>query len=366
MKGFWHRLDQTYLKVAGYAGSALLITGMVGYILFALFPSFRIVFKMFSAVLKPLVLGLVLSYLLYPAVSKMEEGIRKVTGRHKWTRGAAVCTIFVTLLAVFFILAFLLIGIITHQIKKIHISELMHVLENLQTDFESLAKKATEALNRAGFHLPDIGNSVGSFLKNTARVASTCFFGIIFSIYFLLDGKNIGNYWGNALQKLCSPETRRFLKELASDADRCFSGYIRGQAVDALLVGILAMLSLTAIGMPYGVLIGIITGIGNLIPYIGPVLGYAMVALVNVLYWDFNTLMLGLFVIAGIMFVDGNVINPRLLAGTIHIHPLLVIVSLLAGGALGGFLGMLIAVPCGALFKLRFDRFLEKTSSKEA
>ena len=70
-------------------------------------------------------------------------------------------------------------------------------------------------------------------------------------------------------------------------------------------------------------------------------------------------LIIGIIIIMVIMFIDGNIINPRLLAGTINVHPLLVIASLLAGGAIGGILGMIVAVPCGAFIRLRFEKGLK-------
>jgi predicted PurR-regulated permease PerM len=71
-------------------------------------------------------------------------------------------------------------------------------------------------------------------------------------------------------------------------------------------------------------------------------------------------MIIGLLIIAVIMFVDGNIINPRLLSENVDVHPLLVVAALLGGGVLGGIAGMLIAVPTAALLKLQFDRYLKR------
>ena len=144
------------------------------------------------------------------------------------------------------------------------------------------------------------------------------------------------------------------------DADNAFSGYIRGQMVDAAIVGVMASIALAVAGVPYAVLIGVCIGFGNLIPYFGPVVGYAAVVIVCLTSGNFTKMLIGLVIIAVIMFVDGNIINPRLLSENVDVHPLLVVAALLGGGVLGGIAGMLIAVPTAALLKLQFDRYLQK------
>jgi predicted PurR-regulated permease PerM len=106
--------------------------------------------------------------------------------------------------------------------------------------------------------------------------------------------------------------------------------------------------------------IGIIMGFGNLIPYFGPILGYAATVIVCLPDGNYIKMVTGLVIIAIIMFIDGNVINPKLLSDNINVHPLLVVAALLGGGVIGGIAGMLVAVPTAALLKLQFDRHLQK------
>ena len=113
-------------------------------------------------------------------------------------------------------------------------------------------------------------------------------------------------------------------------------------------------------GVPYPVIIGVFTGLGNLIPYLGTVSGYLVTVLVCFPAGEFKKMIIGLVVIAVVMFVDANVINPKLLSDNVKVHPLLVVTALIAGGAIGGIAGMLIAVPTAALIKMQFDRALQK------
>ena len=74
----------------------------------------------------------------------------------------------------------------------------------------------------------------------------------------------------------------------------------------------------------------------------------------------FDKMLIGVVLLAVLMFVDGNIINPKLLSDNVEVHPLLVVAALIAGGAVGGIAGMLVAVPTAALIKLQFDRYLKK------
>ena len=123
-------------------------------------------------------------------------------------------------------------------------------------------------------------------------------------------------------------------------------------------MAILVSTSLYLIGIKYAVIIGILSGIGNLIPYLGPVVAYGSTILVSLLSGDWKRMIVALVVLFIIQTIDGNVINPKLLSSSIDVHPMLVIAALIIGGALGGFLGMLFAVPVAAFLKVQFDKII--------
>ena len=191
-------------------------------------------------------------------------------------------------------------------------------------------------------------------------------FGVIFAVYCLLDEKNsIVSYWSRAFSLIFGDKHKERLIIFMKDADNAFSGYIRGQMVDAAIVGVLSSIALAIAGIPYAVLIGVCMGFGNLIPYFGPIVGYAATVIVCVSTGNYTKMIIGVAIIAVIMFIDGNIINPRLLSDNVDVHPLLVVAALLGGGVLGGIAGMLIAVPTAALIKMQFDRHLNKLESEK-
>ena len=358
MKNFFDNLDRKYIKIASYAGFTVLITFFVGYVIYQNLPFFALLGKLFKAVLKPVVIGSVIAYLLIPLVNIVNRWFQKLLPGKKWTKTVSVFLVLIVIFAAV-ILFFALVS--QKVITNINVDSITSLIETYQEELNQLIEKAREYLEQMNLNIPSISNSVTGMISSVASGFSTLLFGIIFSIYFMIDGENLEHYWGSVCQKVFSPSAIARGKELLADADRCFSGYIRGQSADAVLVGVVCTIVFTLIKMPYAVVISFVTGFGNLIPYFGPTLGYIAVILANLINGvDIRMMIIGLVVLEIIMLIDGNIINPKLLAGAIQVHPLLVIASILAGGAVGGILGMLLAVPVGAFLKLQFEKWLAK------
>ena len=117
--------------------------------------------------------------------------------------------------------------------------------------------------------------------------------------------------------------------------------------------------------MPYGVLIGVMAGIANLIPYMGPIVGYGLTIVSGVISGETKTMIISIVIISVVQVLDGAVINPKLLSHSIEIHPLLVLVAIIAGEKVGGFAGMIVAVPFAALLKIWFDASLREGRNLE-
>lgn len=358
MKKFWDKLDPIYTKKAVYAGVTAVITVAVLAILYASRGVWGTVWQLVSAVFKPLILGGVFCYLLMPMVDFFDDKLKGKKKKEWNSRGLAVV---LSLLIVFLIITgvfAVIIWTMTKQLRMVDYSSVVAIFEDAQSDMEGLISQVEEYFTKLGIDVPAIGTKVTGVAAGIAGGASNLFFGLIVAVYFLIDGKRIGSYWRKVGQVLLTDKRMEELGTIGKEADRCFSGYIRGQAIDALIVGTIASIALILVKMPYAFLVGMIIGIGNMIPYVGPIMGYGAVILINVTQFNLRMLIIGLIIIAVIMFIDGNILNPKLLAGAIKVHPLLVVISLLAGGAIGGIVGMLIAVPTGAFVKLQFEKWI--------
>lgn len=343
-------------------------------------------FSWLSQVTSPLLLGFALAYLLSPLCSMLERFLGKIPlfkqkEKLRKNLGILLCYLLILLFLVF--LGSLLVSVFTKNIQLVQGEDFVKGLEGMLL----LLKDFYDDLNRRILEIPIAGNNLQegvqtflakllSFVQNLGSnflssvgnmggLIGNLLFGIIFSIYFLADGVKIALYWERILRLLIGEKRVLAFRGFLKDADRAFSGYIRGQLIDGIIMAFLVSISLSLVGVRYALAIGILTGIGNLIPYVGPFVAYGTTVLVCTLYGDFSKLLPAVLVLFVIQTLDGNVINPRLLSNSIDIHPLLVIISLIIGGAVGGVLGIFLAAPIASLIKLQVDRMIERGEAKK-
>lgn len=140
------------------------------------------------------------------------------------------------------------------------------------------------------------------------------------------------------------------VQEQLNEIDNTLSGFIRGQALVCLALGLMYSVGLTLVGLDYAVAIGVTAGVLSFIPYVGTAFGWLtsfLLALVQFDDWMHIGLVIGVFVVGNIL--EGNFLTPRLVGRRVGLHPVWVLFALLAGGKLMGFTGVLIAVPTAAV-----------------
>lgn len=140
-------------------------------------------------------------------------------------------------------------------------------------------------------------------------------------------------------------------RTLVKALDEALGGYIRGQIMVCILVGLLAWIGFWIIDMPYGALLAVFIGLTNIIPYFGPILGTLPVVILA-LTESFTLVLLGLGVVLAVQVVEGNILGPVIVGRSIHTHPLLIIFALVAGNEAGGIIGLILAVPVLAVLKV--------------
>ena len=359
MKWFDKYYNKQYSQISYYAVRTALTIFVLGMVIYYLAGKTGTALSFISGVLKPLVLGLALTYLLSPIVAKFEKGLFATLKKPGSRRLASVALTFVIVLAALTFILGVIVVTITKSISSFNIEDIRLLLLSLADQFSKFWTTIEKTLASMNINLGSAGDFLGSIFNGVKDGASTLLFAVIFAVYFLIDD-SIAVYWARVLRAFTSHETRVKIRAFAADANRVFSGYIRGQSLDALLVGVMVSLAMLAAGIPYALVIGILTGIGNLVPYVGPVVGFGSLILVTLAEGSVSKLIIGVIILAAVMFIDGNVINPRMLSSNVEVHPVLVIIALLAGGKVGGVVGMLVAVPVAALLKLQFEKHVEK------
>ena len=337
-----------------------------------------------SQVISPLLLGFAIAYLLSPICHFFERILSKnalLSKKQSLCQNISIFMTFLLLILGVVFLGSLLLSTLTKSIQVLRFEDLFQGIEDFASTVEKFysdlyirlgnlpiggedAKEAVQLLlQKAVVFFQNMGNSVFSSLGSLAGALSTLVFGIIFSLYFLADGQKILSYWARIFRLLFGERRLEKLRRFFVDADRVFAGYLRGQIIDGTIMAVLVSVSLSVLQVRYAVVIGVLTGFGNLIPYVGPFIAYGMTALVCLVYGDFTKLLPALIVLFVIQTIDGNVINPRLLSQNIDVHPLVVIIALIIGGSLGGFLGIFLAAPVASLIKLELDKFMERKVS---
>ncbi len=342
-------------------------------------------FQSVGAILTPLLAGFVIAYLLLPVVRFIQDrlaGIAFYKKRNKQPRGMAVA---ITLILAALILAVgctVVISAVTHEISVVSLDSLTETinamalsLEGVYTDLQNLLEQwnissaelrevADNLTSQLGNYAKNLGTAIMGSASNLTGFLTSAVFAIILGIYFMIDADNLMTYWDRVLKAIVPKKAYEHFHIGIKDADFVFSGYIRGQLIDAVLMAIMISVALSLIGVKFGVIIGVLAGIGNLIPYVGPIIAYGLTIVVTLLELDIRKLIVALIVLFVIQTVDGNIINPRLMSSNTNVHPMLVIVALLFGSAVGGIFGMLLAVPVAALLKIWFDRLIQQLIKK--
>ncbi len=379
---FREKLDKKYFKISVY----VILTVGVAYGLILILGQYKAIGSgIFNAlgwignIVKPMLIGAVLAYILYPVCRAIEKRIAKTgLGGKDGKRNHLIAAI-ITILIFVLILATIITMVafaITKQIDGINgnsVNTLVNSVINQAKAFEHSFRNWLNDLNiEKGYLLKfekTLVDKITELLNQTrglpymfagiAAGASTMMFSLLFAVYFLLDGPNLKKYWGSVVRTMWSQKANNRISYIYRDVDEVFSGYFRGEVTDALVMAVLVSIAFTVIGMPYGVMIGVMVGIGNLVPYMGPIVGYGLTLIAGIVTGNTETMVIAIVIIGIIQVIDGAVINPKLLSNSIEIHPMLVILALIAGNKVGGFVGMIGAVPVAALIKLWFERAVE-------
>jgi predicted PurR-regulated permease PerM len=179
----------------------------------------------------------------------------------------------------------------------------------------------------------------------------------VIAFYLLQDKKRILLLINKVLKSILPEKVYKNVMIVGRDIDYVFSNYIRGQMIDAVIIAILTSLALTLIKMDFAIIIGVIAGLFNLIPYFGPLVGFILAGLIGLIGPDPMKAVYGVIALFVIQQIDGWVIVPKVVGKSVKLHPVVVLLSILIGGKLFGLIGMLLGVPIAAFIRLVILRY---------
>jgi predicted PurR-regulated permease PerM len=305
-----------------------------------------------SDVLAPFVTGLAIAYLLNPFVTYLSRYMPRAAA------SLSVLLLFVLVVSAVLIVISPMIG----RQAVAFFNDLPSYIERLK---EAVNPYLNEAMSRFGQEdikriQDSAGEYVGSILKGGREVVTKVWSGgmaVIDMITFMIITPIVAFYcmrdWPVIIQRiddLFPRSSAKTLRTIFNEFDMRLSGFMRGQVIVCLCLGVFYGTLLTAVGLNFGLAIGTITGILSFIPFVGSTIGFvSSVGVALVQFDDFQMPM----VVAGIFFlgqfIEGNFLTPNLVGKRVGLHAVWVIFALMAGGKLLGFTGMLLAVPIGAL-----------------
>lgn len=165
--------------------------------------------------------------------------------------------------------------------------------------------------------------------------------GPVIAFYALVDLPNLRR----TARNLLPPRHRDEARELAAKLGRVVGGFVRGQLVIALAIGVTTSVALAIVGLPYWLLVGVVAGVANVVPLLGPLVAGALGALIALVTSGFGFAVLVVAVMTAVQQLDGQLMSPLIFGRTVRVHPLAVLLGLLVAGSLYGVFGMLVAVP---------------------
>ncbi|WP_066637770.1 AI-2E family transporter [Desulfolucanica intricata] len=299
----------------------------------------------------PLLLAIVFSYLLNPLVTAMEK---KGTSR--------VWAILIAYLAVFIILAAILMYGVPKLIQQLNkfVDTLPVYIHQVQSFIQAIQSRYAHLELPQGMRQiiqQRINWIEQTLLFMVSRIISGLI-GLVSYIFYFLMAPIISFYILKDLELLKEKTEKLLPKRYASDIlglvreiDKVLSSFIRGYFTVCLIVGVLTGLAMALLGIEFALILGIIAGLTELIPYFGPVIG-ALPALVLAFLKSQWLVLKVIIVVLIIHQLEANIISPKILGDRVGLHPLTIIIVILAGGQLGGIMGLLIAVPVAAILKV--------------
>ncbi len=328
---------------------------------------FAVFLLVFRSILLPFVAGMALAYFLDPVADWFE--------RLGLSRLLATIVILASFVVIFALSLIIVIPLLANQASEFisrlpgYITSLQHLITDansplvpswLQGQMGSLKEDFAKILGQGAGFIGTLFQQIWSSGKALVDIAALFFITPVVAFYLLLD-------WDRMVEKVDSWIPRNNVddvRRIGHDMNQAISGFVRGQGSVCIILGLMYGVSLSLAGLNFGLLIGLVSGMISFIPYVGSMVGLVLsVGVALVQFWPEYTwvmLIAGIFLLG--QFIDGNILQPKLVGEKIGLHPVWLMFALFAFGALFGFVGLLVAVPAsaaiGVLVRFAITRYL--------
>ncbi|WP_249977542.1 AI-2E family transporter [Vreelandella olivaria] len=320
-----------------------------------------------DAMLMPFIAGMILAYLADPLANKFQQWGMK--------RPLAVSSVFLVMLLMLVLCLLIFIPLIVQQIKQLGeaVPSVFDWVENvlapqvlewtgydLRTELGNVQETLAENWRDAGGYLAQALGQIGRSGMAFATWATYVALIPVVTFYLLLD-------WNRLLASIIDLIPRQWVDDTSRLAKRCdevLSAFLRGQLLVMLCLGIIYALGLTVMGLNFGLLIGVVSGLVSIVPFLGFIVGLGVALIVALFQFDTWWALLGVLAVFSIgQVAESVVLQPKLLGDKIGLHPVAVIFAVLAGGNLFGLTGVLLALPAAAVIMVLLREVKERYQS---
>ena len=325
----------------------------------------------FFKILLPIFIGLLFAYLLNPLVSFFEEKVSKKIvpylyenpkGHDDFKRGFAI---FITYFIVAFIIFLFIIFVVPALLDSvqvmfknipIYINEITSYLKEMFKDspelYESIDSTKSNILeNFTNIVVPSMDTIMASITSGITGVVKSIIniiIGLIVSVYLIYDKETFLDGTDRIFRVILPNKAYETVMTTLNYTDKIFGGFMMAKIIDSLIIGVLTFIVLSILQIPYALVISVIVGITNIIPYFGPFIG-AVPSAILLLLIDPAKCLTFIIAIFLIQQFDGNILGPRLIGNKTGIKSFWVLFAILLFGGIFGFVGMIFGVPVFAV-----------------
>lgn len=340
-----------------------------------------------GGVMQPIFIGAVLGYLFNPLMRRIEGGLAglmmpKAKNVQKMKRLIRTIASILTMLVFVALLGFVIYLIIPALGESIvnlvstmstNVDHFIEWYENLSLTkgeplvWEKYLLEATDAVEEwfndtlvpqlKGGQLQDYVMSITMGAINVVVVLKNVVIGLIVSIYVLMEKERFEGQTKKMIFAILPTKQANGVIQIIHKVDEIFGGFIIGKIIDSIIIGILCFIGCSILRMPYTLLVSVIIGITNVIPFFGPLIGAIPCLIIVTITDPLHGLYLLIFVLA-LQQVDGNIIGPKILGDSTGLSSFWVMFAIIVGGGLFGFMGMLFGVPTFAVIYYLIQRFI--------
>lgn len=349
----------------------------------------------FLGALAPLFIGIVLAYIIDPAVERIDgrfisriyknlDDPVKNLKRQKRQRLISTLLTYLIIMAVVTALIFFFATLLVGKIKIESFSQMIESITSYIVSCEHAFKDwvANIPSDVLSEKIAALGDTILKWLSHHFNAQNTIdqvtsigggivkfLLGVIVSFWFVMDKVFFVRLWNRFFAAVLPGRGSEVLNKNLKEIDAILSQFVRGILLDTVIIAVLSSIVLSILGLKFAVFIGVFAGLCNVIPYFGPIMGMIPAFVVGLINGGLAGGIVPVIALLVIQQVDGNFIYPKVVGSSTGLHPVTVLLAVVVGGVYGGILGMLIAVPVTGIIKLyvvKLVKYCENRKKKSA